>query len=82
MKGLTGLALGLIMVGTADHTVAMEMLQTLMERSEAELSDPNMRFLALGIALIFLGEFYTNCGSAFLKKENQERLFRKTLLIC
>lgn len=55
VKGLTGLALGLIMVGTADHTVAMEMLQTLMERSEAELSDPNMRFLALGIALIFLG---------------------------
>lgn len=57
MKGLTGLALGLIMVGTADHTVAMEMLQTLMERSEAELSDPNMRFLALGIALIFLGKY-------------------------
>ncbi|KAK6038069.1 Proteasome/cyclosome repeat protein [Cooperia oncophora] len=27
VKGLTGLALGLIMVGTADHTVAMEMLQ-------------------------------------------------------
>ncbi|KAK6748810.1 hypothetical protein RB195_001437 [Necator americanus] len=55
VKGLTGLALGLIMVGTADHTVAMEMLQTLMERNETELSDPNMRFLALGIALIFLG---------------------------
>lgn len=26
-----------------------------MERSETELADPNMRFLALGIALIFLG---------------------------
>lgn len=55
VKGLTGLALGLIMVGTGDHTVAMEMLQTLMERNETELADPNMRFLALGIALIFLG---------------------------
>lgn len=33
----------------------MEMLQVLMERSESELNDPNMRFLALGIALIFLG---------------------------
>ncbi|KAE9414791.1 hypothetical protein Angca_006864, partial [Angiostrongylus cantonensis] len=55
VRGLTGLALGLIMVGTADHTVSLDMLQTLMERSEPELSDPNMRFLALGIALIFLG---------------------------
>ncbi|CAD6194862.1 unnamed protein product [Caenorhabditis auriculariae] len=55
VKGLTGLSLGLILVGTGDHTAAMEMLQTLMERSEAELADPNMRFLALGIALIFLG---------------------------
>lgn len=33
----------------------MVMLQVLMERSETELNDPNMRFLALGIALIFLG---------------------------
>jgi 26S proteasome regulatory subunit N1 len=49
------LSLGFILVGTADHTVAMEMLQVLMERSESELNDPNMRFLALGIALIFLG---------------------------
>ncbi|CAI4221042.1 unnamed protein product [Auanema sp. JU1783] len=55
VKGLAGLSLGLIMVGTADHTVAMEMLQTLMEKSEQELAEPNMRFLALGIALIFLG---------------------------
>ncbi len=55
MKGLTGLALGLICVGTADHQVAMDLLQILMEKSEAELKDPNMRFLALGIALIFLG---------------------------
>jgi 26S proteasome regulatory subunit N1 len=47
--------LGFILVGTGDHTAAVEMLQVLMERTEAELSDPNMRFLALGIALIFLG---------------------------
>ncbi|CAD5220072.1 unnamed protein product [Bursaphelenchus okinawaensis] len=55
VKGLAGLSLGFILVGTGDHTVAMEMLQILMERSEAELNEPNMRFLALGIALIFLG---------------------------
>ncbi|VDM29900.1 unnamed protein product [Toxocara canis] len=55
VKGLTGLALGFILVGTADHDVAMEMLHVLMEKSATELQDPNMRFLALGIALIFLG---------------------------
>ncbi|KAI6202974.1 26S proteasome non-ATPase regulatory subunit 2 [Aphelenchoides besseyi] len=55
IKGMAGLSLGFILVGTGDHTVAMEMLQVLMERSEIELTDPNMRFLALGIALVFLG---------------------------
>ncbi|KAI6233006.1 26S proteasome non-ATPase regulatory subunit 2 [Aphelenchoides fujianensis] len=55
IKGIAGLSLGFILVGTGDHTVAMEMLQILMERSEIELADPNMRFLALGIALVFLG---------------------------
>lgn len=49
------MSLGFILVGTGDHTAAMELLQVLMERSEAELTDPNMRFLALGIGLIFLG---------------------------
>ncbi|CAJ0574536.1 unnamed protein product, partial [Mesorhabditis spiculigera] len=55
VKGLTGLSLGLIMVGTGDHTIAFEMLQVLMEKTEQELTDPNMRLLALGVALIFLG---------------------------
>lgn len=49
------MALGLIMVGTGDHDVAMELLQILMEKTAAELQDSNVRFLALGIALIFLG---------------------------
>lgn len=56
MKGLAGLALGFILVGTGDHIAAMEMLTLLMERTQEELNEPNMRFLALGIALIFLGK--------------------------
>ncbi|CAJ0930839.1 unnamed protein product, partial [Mesorhabditis belari] len=54
VKGLAGLSLGMIMVGTADHATAAEMLQYLMEKSD-DLSDHNMRMVALGIALIFLG---------------------------
>lgn len=56
VKGLTGLALGFILVGTGEHTVASEMLHVLMEKGNAILEDPHMRFLALGIALIFLGK--------------------------
>lgn len=58
MKGLTGLALGFILVGTADANAASDMLQLLMEKSSTELADPNMRFLALGIALLFLGRLF------------------------
>ena len=53
---MTGLSLGFILVGTGDHVTASEMLHVLMEKSATELEDPNFRFLALGIALIFLGE--------------------------
>ncbi|KAF8373234.1 rpn-1 [Pristionchus pacificus] len=55
VRGLAALSLGLILVGTADHDVANEMVTSLMEKSEIELADPNMRFYALGVALIFLG---------------------------
>uniref|UniRef100_A0A0M3HQ45 26S proteasome non-ATPase regulatory subunit 2 n=1 Tax=Ascaris lumbricoides TaxID=6252 RepID=A0A0M3HQ45_ASCLU len=55
VKGLAGLALGFILVGTADHDVVMDMFHVLMEKSATELQDPNMRFLALGIGLIYLG---------------------------
>ncbi|VDM46040.1 unnamed protein product [Toxocara canis] len=55
VKGLAGLALGFIRVGTADHEAAMEMLHFLMEKTSVELQEPNMRFIALGIGLIFLG---------------------------
>lgn len=50
------MALGFILVGTADHDVVMDMFHVLMEKSATELQDPNMRFLALGIGLIYLGE--------------------------
>ncbi len=52
MKGLAGLSLGLICVGSADNEVATEMFSLLLE---SDVNDPNMRFVALGLALIFLG---------------------------
>ena len=52
VKGLAALALGFILVGTADHLIAADLLNYLMETN---IEDSNNRFVALGIALIFLG---------------------------
>lgn len=52
---MAGLALGFILVGTADNDVAGELFHVLMEKTEAQLKDPNLRFIALGMALLFLG---------------------------
>lgn len=54
IKGLASLSLGLILVGTADSEAASDMLTYLMEA--LDYAEPNLRFAALGIALIFLGK--------------------------
>lgn len=52
---MTALALGFIFVGSCDGEVTMTILQTMMEREEAELNSKWGRFLSLGLALLFLG---------------------------
>lgn len=54
IKGLAALSLGLILVGTSNDEVALELLNYLMEGS-ADFKDTNTRLVALGIALIYLG---------------------------
>lgn len=59
-KGITALALGLILVGTGDTKAASDMLSLLMERSDVELTgDWSWSFVALGIGLIFLGKYFS-----------------------
>ena len=55
-SALAALGLGLVYVGTCNADVAETIAQTLMERSEAELSHAYSRFFALGIGLVFLGQ--------------------------
>ena len=45
----------MIAVGTCHGNVCSTILQTLMEKSEADLKDPFAKFLALGLGLVFLG---------------------------
>jgi 26S proteasome regulatory subunit N1 len=54
--GVSALALGLIATGTANGEVTSTLIQTLLERSEAELKETFSKFLALAIGLIYLGK--------------------------
>jgi 26S proteasome regulatory subunit N1 len=54
--GVSALSLGLIAIGTANGEVTSTLIQTLLERSEAELKETFSKFLALAIGLIYLGK--------------------------
>ncbi|XP_014218958.1 26S proteasome non-ATPase regulatory subunit 2 [Copidosoma floridanum] len=54
--GITGLALGMVAVGSCNATVTTAIMHTLMEKTEAELKDTYARFLPLGLGLCFLGK--------------------------
>lgn len=46
----------MIAVGSCNGDVTSTIIQTMMERSDADLKDTYGRFLALGLALAFLGK--------------------------
>ena len=54
--GVSALSLGLIAIGTANGEVTSTLIQTLLERSEADLKETFSKFLALAIGLIYLGK--------------------------
>lgn len=56
LSSLAALALGLVFVGSCNGEIASTILQTLMEREEKQLSDKWARFLALGLAMLFIGK--------------------------
>ncbi|TEB31795.1 26S proteasome regulatory complex, non-ATPase subcomplex, Rpn1 subunit [Coprinellus micaceus] len=58
VAGLAALALGFIFVGSENGDISSTILQTLMEKAEAEdksLDEKWSRFLVLGLALLYLG---------------------------
>lgn len=56
--GIAALACGQVAVGSCNGEVTSTILQTLMEKSETELKDTYARFLALGLGLTYLGEYF------------------------
>lgn len=57
ISSLATLAIGQIMAGTCNGDLASHVLQTMMTREESQLNSPFAKFMALGLALFFLGKF-------------------------
>ncbi|KAL5525680.1 hypothetical protein ACEPAG_7016 [Sanghuangporus baumii] len=56
IASLVSLALGFIFVGSCNGEIAATILQALMEREEPALDEKWARFMALGLALLYLGQ--------------------------
>jgi len=55
IASLSALALGVVFVGSGNGEVAGTIFQTLMEREDKFLDEKWARFMALGLAFLYLG---------------------------
>ncbi|KAL7274551.1 proteasome regulatory particle base subunit [Rhizina undulata] len=55
ISSMAALSLGLMFVGSSNGDITSTILQTLMEREDGQLKDKWGRFLALGLALLYVG---------------------------
>lgn len=60
IASLAALSLGFIFVGSCHGEIASTILQTFMERDDKVLSEKWARFMALGLALLYLGSSPTS----------------------
>jgi 26S proteasome regulatory subunit N1 len=56
IASLSALALGFVFVGSGNGEITSTILQTLMEREDKYLDEKWARFMALGLALLYLGQ--------------------------
>lgn len=63
IASLAALSLGFIFVGSGNGEIASTVLQTLMEREDKQLDEKWARFMALGLAFLYLGEMLCSCWS-------------------
>ncbi|KAI9015987.1 armadillo-type protein [Hyaloraphidium curvatum] len=56
ISATAALSLGFIFVGSSNGDIASTILQTMMERDEPHLKDPYAKYMAVGLALLFLGK--------------------------
>lgn len=70
------LSLGLIYVGSCHEDIAQSIIFCLMERSEADLGEPLVRFLCLGLGLLYLGKQDAVVASMEVAKTLNEKISR------
>lgn len=56
VAALSTLSLGFVFIGSAHGEIVPSVLQTMMEREPSQLEDKWSRFMALGLALLFVGQ--------------------------
>lgn len=56
MIAFAAISLGLVYVGSCNEEVAQGIILALMDRSESDLEEPLIRFLPLGLGLLYLGK--------------------------
>eukprot|EP00761_Pharyngomonas_kirbyi_P012308 gb/GECH01012335.1/.p1 GENE.gb/GECH01012335.1/~~gb/GECH01012335.1/.p1 ORF type:complete len:872 (+),score=203.33 gb/GECH01012335.1/:1-2616(+) len=82
----SGLALGLVNVGTCDEETAEPLLEALLERDDKTLESPLTRLLILGLGLVYLGkQEYADAIIESAKatlSEKTAKLCELTLLTC
>ncbi|CAI9089331.1 OLC1v1023892C2 [Oldenlandia corymbosa var. corymbosa] len=79
------ISLGIVFVGSCNEDIAQAIIFALMDRSEAELSDPLSRLLPLGLGLLYLGKQESVEATAEVSKTFNEKIRKHcdmTLLSC
>lgn len=65
IASLAALSLGFVFVGSGNGEIASTILQTFMEREDKQLDEKWARYMALGLALVYLGMFYSSTVLVF-----------------
>ncbi|SCV69211.1 BQ2448_2231 [Microbotryum intermedium] len=81
IAAITSLALGFIFVGSCDGEVTMSILQTMMEREDAELKSKWGRFLGLGLALLYLSRQDASDATIETLKAIEAPIGKQTLVL-
>ncbi|KAH8484597.1 hypothetical protein H0E87_028904, partial [Populus deltoides] len=81
----SAISLGLVCVSSCNEEVAQAIILALMDRSESELQEPLIRFLPLGLGLLYLGKQERVDATAEVSKTFNEKIRKycdMTLLSC
>lgn len=81
----TAISLGLVYVGSCNEEIAQAIIFALMDRSEADLGEPLIRLLPLGLGLLYLGKQDRVEATAEVSKTFNEKIRKYcdlTLLSC